>query len=138
MSNEVTHGSLLIAPMTPPVLAIRDLTVAYRHDGRWLDAVRDLELTVRPGQTYGIVGESGSGKSTLVLAIMRYLAPNARVRSGSIELNGRDLLATRGEALERVWRDDLRLVPQDPLSALNPSLRVGQQLAETLPGGPDR
>ncbi|HET6316287.1 MAG TPA: ABC transporter ATP-binding protein, partial [Chloroflexota bacterium] len=124
--------------MTPPVLAIRDLTVAYRHDGRWLDAVRDLELTVRPGQTYGIVGESGSGKSTLVLAIMRYLAPNARVRSGSIELNGRDLLAARGEALERVWRDDLRLVPQDPLSALNPSLRVGQQLAETLPGGLDR
>src|SRR5438874_790022 len=125
----------LIVPMTPPVLQIANLTVSYRHDGRWLDAVRDLDLSVRPGQTYGIVGESGSGKSTLVLAIMRCLAANARVRSGSIELNGHDLLAARGAALEGIWRDDLRLVPQDPLSALNPSLRVRQQLAETLPSG---
>src|SRR5205823_5130538 len=60
-----------------------------------------------------------------------------RVRSGSITLDGRDLLAVRGEALQRIWRDDVRLVPQEPLTALNPSLRIGPQIAETLPSGLD-
>ncbi len=118
--------------MSSPVLKISDLTVSYRADERWLDAVRDFSLTIRAGETYGLVGESGSGKSTLVLAIMRYLARNASVRQGSIALNGLDLLALRTDEMRRVWRDQLRLVPQNSLSALNPSLRIGPQVAETL------
>jgi peptide/nickel transport system ATP-binding protein len=115
-----------------PVLQINNLTVSYRQAGRWLDAVRDLNLRIDSGQTYGLVGESGSGKSTLALAIMRYLSENGAVRQGSIELAGRDLLALDEAAMRGVWSTGIKLVPQDPLSSLNPAMRVGEQLAEAL------
>jgi peptide/nickel transport system ATP-binding protein len=116
----------------PPVLEIDNLTVSYRQGGRWLDAVRDVGLRIQAGQTYGLVGESGSGKSTLALAIMRYLSENGAVRQGSIHLAGRDLMALSEADMRRVWGELVKLVPQNPLSSLNPSLRVGDQLAEAL------
>src|SRR5512136_870994 len=103
-----------------PVLQINSLTVSYRQAGRWLDAVRELSLRIDSGQTYGLVGESGSGKSTLALAIMRYLSENGAVRQGSIHLAGRDLLALDEVAMRQVWSTAIKLVPQDPLSSLNP------------------
>jgi peptide/nickel transport system ATP-binding protein len=127
---------------SPPILQVNNLTVSYRQAGRWLDAVRDVSLRIDSGQTYGLVGESGSGKSTLALAIMRYLSENGAVRQGSIELAGRDLLALDEAAMRGVWSTEIRLVPQDPLSSLNPAIRVGEQLAEALdparPGSRDR
>jgi peptide/nickel transport system ATP-binding protein len=116
----------------PPVLELRDLAVAYRQGNEWLEAVRDVSLAIRPGQTYGLVGESGSGKSTIALAIMRYLPANGRVTAGAIDFAGRDLLALSRPAMQAIWGAELALVPQDPLSALNPSIRVGEQLAEGL------
>jgi peptide/nickel transport system ATP-binding protein len=115
-----------------PLLRVEDLTVAYRHGQGWLDAIRDVQLEIAAGQTYGLVGESGSGKSTLALAIMRYLGEDGRVRSGRIEFAGRDLLSLDPAAMRTVWGRQLNLVPQDPLSSLNPSLRLGEQVAEML------
>jgi peptide/nickel transport system ATP-binding protein len=115
-----------------PILQVNNLTVSYRQAGRWLDAVRDVSLRIDSGQTYGLVGESGSGKSTLALAIMRYLSENGAVRQGNIDLAGRDLLALDEVAMRQVWSAEIRLVPQDPLSSLNPAIRVGEQLAEAL------
>ncbi len=97
------------------VLHIDNVTVSYRQANRWLDAVRNVSLRIEPGQTYGLVGESGSGKSTLALAIMRYLPENGAIRQGSITLAGRDLMALGDADMRCVWREQLRLVPQNPL-----------------------
>ncbi len=115
-----------------PVLRVENLTVSYRVDGQELDAVRDINLSIAPGQTYGLVGESGSGKSTLALAIMRYLAANGFVKGGRIEFGGSDLLALSEEEIRAVWGREIAFVPQNPAAALNPSMRVGEQIAEAL------
>ena len=114
------------------ILNISNLTVAYRHRRAWLEAVRNFDLGLPAGKTYGLVGESGSGKSTVALTIMRYLGQNGRVMQGAIEFDGRDLLALSPKELCNVWGKEIALVPQDPLSALNPSLRVEEQIAEGL------
>ncbi len=89
-------------------------------------------MEVCAGQTYGLVGESGSGKTTIILAIMRYLGKKGRIDSGRILLNGVNLLDLPVEEMRKIWGKSITLVPQDPLSALNPSLKVGDQLAESL------
>jgi peptide/nickel transport system ATP-binding protein len=119
-------------PGRAPVLDIADLTISYRSEGAWLNAVRDFSLSLHAGETCGLVGESGSGKTTVVLAIMRSLGPSGRVDRGRILLKGRDLLALSQQEMRSVWGREIMLVPQDPLSALNPSLRVGDQLAEPM------
>jgi len=119
--------------MTAPVLQIEDLTVSYRQNGAWLDAVRNVDLAIDAGEIYGLVGESGSGKSTLALAVMRYLSENGRLRGGAIRLGERDLAALNAADMRQVWREDIRLIPQNPLPSLNPSLRIGEQIAEILP-----
>jgi peptide/nickel transport system ATP-binding protein len=114
-------------------LQIDDLTVSYRRSSDWLDAVRNATLRIESGETVGLVGESGSGKTTLALAALRYLPENGAVRSGSIHLAGRDLLALSLAEMQQVWREQVKLVPQNPLVSLNPAMRIGQQLAEALP-----
>ena len=115
-----------------PTLIIEDLTVAYRHGDLLLDAVRDFSLQIAPGQTYGLVGESGSGKTTIAMAVMRYLGGTGVVRAGKIEFDGRDLLSLSTAEMSQVWGVEMSLVPQNPLSSLNPSIRVGEQLSEIL------
>jgi peptide/nickel transport system ATP-binding protein len=114
------------------VLDIRELTVAYQQEGKWLEAVREVSLRIHCGETYGLVGESGSGKTTLVLAVMRYLGDRGSIRSGDIRLGDIDLISLSNTQLGQVWGSKLALVPQNPQSALNPSLRVGDQLIEIL------
>lgn len=116
----------------PPILEIENLSVAYRQGGDWLQAVREATLQIRSGETYGLVGESGSGKTTLVLAVMRYLSENGSVRSGGVRLQGRDLLALSEGEMRQVWGKQITMVPQNPQSSLNPSIRIGEQIAETL------
>jgi peptide/nickel transport system ATP-binding protein len=116
-----------------PILQIDDLTVSYRRGNDWLDAVRNATLRIEPGETVGLVGESGSGKSTLALAALRYLPENGAVRGGAIHLAGRDLLTLSPAEMQQVWREQVKLVPQNPLVSLNPAMRIGQQLAEALP-----
>jgi len=114
------------------IASIEHLTVSYLRDGNWLDAVRDVTLEVRAGETLGLVGESGSGKSTLALAMVQYLAANGAVRSGRVRFGGRDLLDLSPRELRSIRGREVALIPQDPLAALNPSIRVGEQIAEIL------
>jgi len=115
-----------------PLLRIANLTVAYHQRGEWLDVLRDVSLQVAAGQTYGLVGESGSGKSTLMLAVIGYLAANGRVKSGQVSLKDIDMLSLDKIAARAVWRDQVALVPQNPGTSLNPSLRVGDQISESI------
>jgi peptide/nickel transport system ATP-binding protein len=108
------------------------LAVAYRNQNVWLEAVRDFRLAVEPGQVYGLVGESGSGKTTLAMAVMRYLGKNGRVTGGRILFDGHDLLELSDREMRHYWGLQISLVPQDPMSALNPSIRVGEQIEEIL------
>lgn len=117
-----------------PALRLRDLSVRYHGRRGAFDAVREVSLQIEPGHVCGLVGESGSGKSTLALAVMGYLPPQAELLAGSVELNGQSLTRLSRGQMRRVWGGELSMVPQDPSTALNPTLRVGRQLAEALAG----
>lgn len=114
-----------------PILHIQKLTVAYRQDGNWLNAVRDFSLMIPAGQSCGLVGESGSGKSTIALSVMGYFK-GGKIESGQIHFAGRDLLTLNQTEMRQIWGAQIALVPQDPLSSLNPSIPIGEQLAEIL------
>jgi peptide/nickel transport system ATP-binding protein len=114
------------------VLDIDDVTVGYRQAGSWREAVRHVSLEIPPGQTYGLVGESGSGKTTLALATMRYLPEEGTVCRGEIRFRGRNLLALKDSEMRTIWGSDMAMVPQDALASLNPSVRLGEQVAEIL------
>jgi peptide/nickel transport system ATP-binding protein len=118
------------APAAAPAVRIAGLTVSYRRRGRLLRVLRDVSLDIRPGEAYGLVGESGCGKTTVAMALMRHLAPNAVVEAGTIEFAGRDVLALAEPELRALRGDRMAMVYQDPGSALNPTIRVGEQLAE--------
>jgi peptide/nickel transport system ATP-binding protein len=113
-------------------LDVRDLDIAYRVRGRDRQVIRGLSFTIGRGETFGLVGESGCGKSTVALAVTRYLPPNGRIRTGSIHIAGQDALAMKGEALRYFRARSLSMVYQDPGRALNPSIRIGQQVAEVF------
>jgi peptide/nickel transport system ATP-binding protein len=113
-----------------PVIDAQELNIEYKLGRRWYNAVRDISMTLSPLEIHGLVGESGSGKSTLGLALMRYLADNARIASGKILLDGDDLVPKSETEMSRIWGSKLSLVPQNPLSSLNPSYSVGEQIAE--------
>jgi peptide/nickel transport system ATP-binding protein len=118
--------------MALPLLQLQQLTVSYKVGRRILDALRDVDLTIDPGQTYGLVGESGSGKSTLALAAMRYLPADGFVRSGAIMFGDKDLAKLSAEEMRAIWGRQIGFVPQNPATALNPSMRVGDQIREAL------
>ena len=122
------------APETAPertnALDVANVDVAYRVRGKDRSVLRDVSFQIRKGESYGLVGESGSGKSTMALALMRYLPRNGRVRSGAITIDGRDALALGGTDLRRLRAETVSMVYQEPGRALNPSLRVGRQVAE--------
>ncbi|MGW3285329.1 dipeptide ABC transporter ATP-binding protein [Streptomyces sp. NPDC001002] len=113
-------------------LEIRGLSVSYRTRGGIVEAVRDVDLDVRPGEVTAVVGESGSGKSTTAHAITRLLAPNATIDAGTIRFGRHDLAALSEAELRTVRGAQIGLVPQDPSVSLNPVKRVGEQVAEVL------
>jgi peptide/nickel transport system ATP-binding protein len=111
-------------------VGIEGLTVAYRRRGRLLRVLDDVSFSIGSGEAYGLVGESGCGKTTVAMSLMRYLPENAVVESGRIMFGDEDVLAASPSTL-RTWRGDrMAMVYQDPASALNPSIRVGEQIAE--------
>ncbi len=118
--------------MAAPGLEIRHLSVHFETPEGQVRALRDVSLSVGPEETVGLAGESGSGKSTLGYAIMRALPPAARVTAGEIRFQGEDLLGKGPEELRAIRGRWIAMVYQDPRSALNPSMRVGQQIAEVL------
>ncbi|WP_120003103.1 ABC transporter ATP-binding protein [Nesterenkonia muleiensis] len=118
--------------MTDPVLSIADLKVTFSTPGGEFDAVRGISLDVMPGETVAIVGESGSGKSTLAACINRLLADNGRISRGSIRFEGRELSSASEREMLRLRGAGIGLVPQDPMSNLNPVHTVGRQILEAL------
>ncbi|RMG86086.1 MAG: ABC transporter ATP-binding protein [Chloroflexi bacterium] len=112
------------------VIEARGLSIDYRIGKVWQNAIRDVALRIEPLQIHGLVGESGSGKSTLGLALMRYLASNARIKQGEILFEGHDLVPLSDVDMRQIWGHSISLVPQDPLSALNPAFTIGEQMAE--------
>jgi peptide/nickel transport system ATP-binding protein len=113
-------------------LELRDLDVVYRVRGRDRQVLRGVTLSVGRGEAYGLVGESGCGKSTAALAIVQYLPRNGRVRSGEILIDDRDVLSLSRAELLRMRADAVSMVYQNPGTALNPSLRIGRQIAEVF------
>jgi peptide/nickel transport system ATP-binding protein len=115
---------------TTPALAVEHLDVTYRVRGQDRRALRDVSFEIGHGESYGLVGESGSGKSTVALALTRYLPRNGRVSAGTISINGMDPLAMDSAALRDLRAHTVSMVYQEPGRALNPSIRVGHQVAE--------
>ncbi|MGV9617054.1 dipeptide ABC transporter ATP-binding protein [Nocardia xishanensis] len=115
-----------------PLLEIRDLDVCFSSEGRLVPAVRNVGLTVYPGQTVAIVGESGSGKTTTAHAVIDLLPGTGRITAGSIVFDGKDLTKASKKEILAVRGRGIGLVPQDPMSNLNPVWKVGFQVRETL------
>ena len=119
--------------MTAPLLELKDLHVGFRSDRKTIvPAVEGASLTVYPGQTVAIVGESGSGKSTTAHAIIDLLPGQGRVTGGQILFEGQDIAKAKKDAILALRGSSIGLVPQDPMSNLNPLWRVGSQIKEAL------
>lgn len=124
------------APVHPddeqPLLKITDLEVTFTSSTGIVPAVRGANLTIYPGQTVAIVGESGSGKSTTAAAVIGLLPGTGKVAGGKIEFDGRDITHLTTNEWVSLRGSGIGLVPQDPMSNLNPVLRVGFQVKEAL------
>jgi peptide/nickel transport system ATP-binding protein len=112
------------------VLDVKNLWVTYATDNGPLHTVRNVTMKIARGEIYGLVGESGSGKTTLARALVRYLPRNGSITQGSISLAGTDLLALPQSEIRKVWGARVTMVHQDPARAINPSIPVGEQIAE--------
>jgi len=113
------------------LLSIRDLTVRFGEDESDSPAVDRLSLSLDAGQVLGLVGESGSGKSVTSLAVLRLLDPAARV-TGQIFFDGIDLLQLKPEPMRRLRGRDIAMIFQEPMTALNPVMKIGEQIAEAI------
>ena len=118
--------------MAEKKLSVRDLKISFRTASGKLQAVRDISFDLYKGETLAIVGESGSGKSVTSRAIMGILAGNAIVEGGKILYDGKDLMKISEDEFHRIRGDKIAMVFQDPLSSLNPIMRVGNQLTEAM------
>ncbi len=122
-----------VDPAAPaPALSVTNLDVTYKVRGQDRLALRDVTFSIARGESYGLVGESGSGKSTVALALVRYLPGNGRVSGGRVSINGLDPLSMGRAALRDLRARTVSMVYQEPGRALNPSIRVGPQIAEVF------
>ena len=115
------------------ILEVSDLHVAFQTNDREVDAVRGISFEVAKGETLGIVGESGSGKSVTARSIMRLLpSPPAYIKQGTVTFLGENLAHKTEKEMEAVRGRDIGMIFQDPMTSLNPTLSIGQQIAESL------
>ncbi len=114
-----------------PLLEVQGLTLRFRRDRNSLQALTDITFGLAPGEILGIVGESGSGKTQILLTMMGLLAENGRA-FGSVKLRGEEILNLSSEKLDRIRGSRMTMIFQDPMTSLNPFMRVGKQLTEVL------
>jgi oligopeptide transport system ATP-binding protein len=113
-------------------LKLNDLSVSFQTPNGALRAVRGISFSLKEGETLAIVGESGSGKSVTSKAVMGILPSNAKIEKGEIFFDGKDLLKLTEREMSKLRGSRISMIFQDPLSALNPIMRVGKQITETL------
>src|SRR6202789_792803 len=112
------------------VLEVKNLRTEFRMRHSKVIAVDDVSISVNQGECVGVVGESGCGKSTTGLSIMRLLPNNGHVTGGSITLLGRDVATLDEKEMRKVRGEEVALIPQDPMTSLNPTMTIGKQIAE--------
>ncbi len=115
-----------------PVLQVEDVAISYETRKGDVPAVRDVSFDILRGEAHSIVGESGCGKSTVAFGIVNFLGRNGRIVNGRILFQGQDLVGRPQEELRRIRGDRIAMVYQDPMQALNPSMRLGDQMSEVL------
>jgi peptide/nickel transport system ATP-binding protein len=115
-----------------PLLDVRNLVTAFRTEDGPVRAVDDVSFSVAPGRTLAIVGESGCGKSVTALSVMRLIDANGEVESGSIRLDGEELLARSPKEMREVRGNLVSMIFQEPMTALNPVVTVGKQIVEVF------
>jgi peptide/nickel transport system ATP-binding protein len=113
-------------------LQVRDLSISYETRRGNVPAVRGVSFDIHRQETYGLVGESGCGKSTVAFSLVGFLGRNGKIDAGSIMFEGNELRGRSEKKLRQLRGDRIAMVYQDPMRALNPSLRIGQQLSEVL------
>jgi peptide/nickel transport system ATP-binding protein len=116
----------------PPVLQIRDLSTHIQLTKSVVQAVGNVDLTIEPGETLGLVGESGCGKSMTGLSIMGLLPQGGAIVSGSIKLDGRELVGLSDAELRKIRGNEVAMIFQDPLTSLDPTKTIGYQVAEPV------
>ncbi len=115
-----------------PIVKLENVAISYSTRYGEVEAVREVSFRVNRGSTYGLVGESGCGKSTVAFSIVDFLGANGRIAAGSIKFQGRELVGRSQQELARIRGDQIAMVYQDPMQALNPSVTLGDQLSEVL------
>ena len=115
------------------ILEVKDLEVVYETDLEIVHAVNGISFLVKEGETVGLVGETGAGKSTTALSILRLLAENTgKIRNGSICFDGEDIMEMDTLALQKMRGKDISMIFQDPMTSLNPTIKIGKQIAEAV------
>lgn len=116
-----------------PILTVKDLSVSFTTRSGEFDAVKNVSFELGKGETLGIVGESGSGKSVTAQTIMKLIpSPPSKVKSGEITFHGKDLLNKTDKQMEAIRGKDIGMIFQDPMTSLNPTIKVGKQITEVL------
>ena len=118
--------------MSENILEVKNLEVGFDTFAGQVQAIRGVSFEVKKGETLAIVGESGSGKSVTVRTIMRLLANNAVYKGGHIIFKGEDLLEKDDKAMQAIRGEDIAMIFQDPMTSLNPVMRIGDQVAEPI------
>jgi peptide/nickel transport system ATP-binding protein len=116
----------------PSLLSVDNLKVQFTSRKSFVTAVDDFSMTIEAGECVGLVGESGCGKTTTGLAIMRLLPGSGKIAAGSVHLNGVDLSTLSEHEMREQRGQSVALIPQDPMSSLNPTMRIGRQIGEGL------
>lgn len=114
------------------LLEVKNLSVSFDSDAGEVQAVRDVSLELKKGEVLALVGESGCGKSVLCKTIMKLLPKSAKIRSGSIILNGQDITAYKEKEMRKLRGKLFSMIFQDPMTSLNPTIKIGQQIAEAI------
>lgn len=114
------------------ILEIKNLNLSFSSEGREFNALHNVNLSLSKGEMLAIVGESGCGKSVTAMSVLRLLAPNAHINSGEIIYNNMNLLDLSEKEMQKIRGKEIALVPQDPMTSLNPLYTIGSQIIEVI------